>query len=142
MNALVYRVTPWTAWLAVFLSTLALLFAAEGATLRVYDWARPPVVMTWRAEALSDGRYGVRFSGVKYRADCDLTDMRAWGLTPDGEARLDIKRDSAVINRRMPTGPFGPSPIWALIPPPIGDPQIVAEFVCSGREVKLRVDKG
>lgn len=135
MSALVLRLTPWTVWLALFMSTLAFLFAAEGTALRLYDWARPPITMAWEAETLPDGRYAVRFSGIKHRGECDLMDVRAWGRSADGDMRLSVKRDGPALNRRLPAGPFGPTAPWVLIPPPTGDPRIVAEFDCRGREV-------
>lgn len=142
MNAFVLRVTPWTVWLAVFMSTLAFLLAAESVALRLYDWARPPITMTYQPQTLPDGRYVVRFSGVKHREECELLEVLAWGRSVEGDVRLDIKRDGQALNRRLPAGPFGPTVPWVLIPPPTGEPRIVAEFECRGREVTVDVGRG
>lgn len=140
MNAFTTRATPPLMWLTFFMSVLALLFALEPVALRIYDWAKPPVTMTWQAEVLPDGRFAVRFSGFKYRDECELAEVRAFGRTASGgEERLSITRDGPGRNRRLGVGPFGPTLPWVLVPPPIGDPRIVAEFDCGARDVVVEV---
>lgn len=137
MITLAMRAVPPMLWLTLFMSTLAFLFAVEGAVVRIYDWWKPPVEMTWQP----DGPAAVRFSGVKHRGECDLLEIRAWGETAVGHVRLRIERDGSLRNSRLPAGPFGPSVPWAMTPIPIGDPVITAEFECNTRSIVVDVPR-
>lgn len=100
----------------------------------------PVIEAKWTVEPMHEGFFAVRFSGYKYRDDCELVAIWVYDVSPDGvKTRLTVSRPNGTLNRRLGAGPFSSRYPWVITPPPVGRLEISFEHRCDGHSVSTVV---